>query len=176
MDELLTKTVADLEAGNFTHLETLLLENKISIIDLLEAEGKPQQYIDEAFTWACVLGRTADAEATLDLGADPEAGMKTGLAGSHYAASGGWLDTIRMIIRQKVPLETVNMYGGTVLGQALWSAVNEHKPDHGAIIEALLDAGSLVEPGTSEWWKAQNLSSAETKGLVLDALRRHGAQ
>lgn len=28
MDELLTQAVADLEAGNFSRLETLLLENK----------------------------------------------------------------------------------------------------------------------------------------------------
>lgn len=61
-----------------------------------------------------------------------------------------WLDTIRMIIRRKVPLETVNMYGGTVFGQAMWSAVNEHTPDHAAIVEALIEAGATVEPGYSQ--------------------------
>lgn len=123
-----------------------------------------------------MLGRTGDAEAILDLGADPEAGMKTGLAGAHYAASGGWLTTVRMIIARKVPLETVNMYGGTVFGQAIWSAVNEHKPDHAPVIEALLDAGAVVEPGTAVWWEAQDVPSMETKQRVLDALLRHGAQ
>lgn len=168
---LLTQAVADLEAGNFTRLESLLLENKISIVELLDTAGRPQEYVDEAFTWACMLGRTADAEAVLNLGANPEAGMKTGLAGAHYAASGGWLDTIRMIIRRKVPLETVNIYGGTVFGQAMWSAVNEHTPDHAAIVEALIEAGATVEPGYSQWWEEQDVPSKETKQRIAAALR-----
>lgn len=65
-----------------------------------------------------------------------------------------------------------NMYGGNVWGQALWSAVNEPKPDHAAIIEALIDAGVEIEAGTLEWWESQNVPSEETKRRVADALRR----
>jgi hypothetical protein len=36
------------------------------------------------------------------------------------------------------------MYGGTVLGCAVWSAVYEPRPDHAPIIEALLEAGADV--------------------------------
>jgi len=36
------------------------------------------------------------------------------------------------------------MYGGTVLDTAVWSAINEPKPDHLPIIEALLKAGAII--------------------------------
>jgi hypothetical protein len=64
------------------------------------------------------------------------------------------------------------MYGGTVLGQALWSAVYEHKQSHGEIIEALVRAGAHLEPGTLEWWNKQDVPSTETKRRVADVLRR----
>jgi len=34
------------------------------------------------------------------------------------------------------------MYGGTVLGCAVWSAIHEPKADHLLIIEALIEAGA----------------------------------
>ena len=47
-------------------------------------------------------------------------------------------------MRNKAPLEVLNAYGGTVLGCAVWSAVHESKPDHLAIIQALIDARANV--------------------------------
>jgi hypothetical protein len=43
-----------------------------------------------------------------------------------------------------VPLELRNMYGGAVFGCAVWSAVNEPRPDHIRVIEMLLEAGADV--------------------------------
>jgi hypothetical protein len=37
------------------------------------------------------------------------------------------------------------MYKGTVLGTAVWSAINEPRPDHLRIIEALIEAGAQVD-------------------------------
>jgi hypothetical protein len=34
------------------------------------------------------------------------------------------------------------MYGSTVLGTAIWSAINEPRSDHPQIIEQLLNAGA----------------------------------
>lgn len=39
------------------------------------------------------------------------------------------------------------MYGGTVLGCTVWSAINETRVDHLAIIEALIDAGADIDRG-----------------------------
>ena len=128
----------------------------------------------EALSCACMLGRVETAAYLLDNGVDPLAGIKTGLNGFHYAASGGRLPIIKLLIERNVPMEVENIYGGTVLGQAMWSAVNENRPDreHAAAIEALIGAGANIETGTLEWWSEQPVSSADTKRRVAKALRR----
>ena len=50
-----------------------------------------------------------------------------------------------MLVRRGVPLEIRNMYGGTVLGTAVWSAVHEPKADHPAIIESLIRGGASFD-------------------------------
>jgi hypothetical protein len=72
---------------------------------------------------------------------------------------------VRLLLRRKAPLETHSMYGGTVLGTATWSAVNEPRPDHVQIIEELLNAGARPE-------EAGYPSGHEHVDAVL---RRHGA-
>lgn len=45
------------------------------------------------------------------------------------------------------PLEVLNQYGGTVLGSALWSAVNaKRKVDYLPVIETLIDGGATIDP------------------------------
>lgn len=58
----------------------------------------------------------------MDEGVDPSAQANVGQTALHLAAHSGYLETVRMLIARKAPLEVINMYGGTVLGQALWSA------------------------------------------------------
>jgi hypothetical protein len=55
------------------------------------------------------------------------------------------LDTVKFLVRRKVPLEVKNMFGGTVLGQAVWSAIHEPQTNHLAIIAALLEAGARID-------------------------------
>lgn len=129
----------------------------------------------EIFSAACMLGHSATAAYLLDEGVDPYAGMKTGLSGFHYAASSGRLEVIKMLIARGIPMEIRNMYGGTVFEQAIWSAVNEHTPDHASIVEELIEAGVVVETGYLEWWEQQAVPSTETKERVERALRKHGA-
>lgn len=167
------RTVTALDRGDFTLLDDMLKEQEVSLIELLEAKGEPIDEMNEAFAFACMIGRTEDAEALLDKGVDPYAGMKTWLAGPHWAVSGGNLDTVKMLARRQIPLEVENKYGGTVLGQALWSAVEEYKPSHPEIIQLLIDAGAVVEPGTLEWWNDQNVPNGAAKEKVASTLREH---
>lgn len=165
-----------LEKGDFSRLEEALggpVGFDQQIVTWYE-EGKFDEVpetLAEALSCACMLGRTATARFLIDKGVDPYAGMKTWLAGPHYAVSSGHLDTVEMLLEKQVPLEVKNLHGGTMLGQALWSAVNEHKPRHADIIVALIKAGAVVEPGTLEWWKTQAVPSVETKRRVTHALR-----
>lgn len=176
MTDLWRKTLFHLDAGNFTALEEWLGGPEGFDRQIVEwhKEGKfagEPEMLAEALSCACMLGRTATANYLIDAGVDPYAGMKTWLAGPHWAASGGHLDTVRMLIEKRVPLEIENKYGGSVLGQALWSTINEYKHAHAAVIEELVAAGAVIEPGTLEWWKEQDVPSMETKRRVAEALK-----
>jgi hypothetical protein len=137
--------VRALDAGDYSSLDDLLKQRGVSLLDLLVAVGSPKIPMEQAFTWACMLGRTSDAAFLLDKGVDPLAGDNTGLNGFHYAVWHGHLDTVKLLIERKVPLEVRNMYGGTVLGCALHGAENRPMPDHLTIIEALLEAGAMID-------------------------------
>lgn len=105
--------------------------------------GEPQA-VAEALTCACFLGRTDVAEYLLAQGVDPSAGASTGMDALHWAANRGRLEIVRLLLRQKEPLETRSMYGATVLGTAVWSAIHEPRPGQLPIIEELLNAGARV--------------------------------
>lgn len=181
MDELWQRAVKALDEGNFTSLESTLGGSAGFDRQIIKWFGAGKfdgqaEMLAEALSCVCMLGRIETARYLLDNGVDPLTGMKTGLNGFHYAVSGGRLDVVKLLINRKVPMETRNMYGGSVWEQALWSAINEHKPDHAAVIEALIEAGAEIEPGTLEWWNEQPVPSAETKRRVAYALRRKGLE
>lgn len=170
--------VAAMVRGDFSALEEALGGSECftdQIVDWYEAGyfDDESETLAEVFSAACMLGHAPAAGYLLDRGVDALAGTRTGLNGFHYAASSGRLAVIKLLIECEVPMEVRNMYGGTVLEQALWSAVHEHKPSHGEIVEALVDAGAYLEPGTLEWWDEQNVPSADTKRRVADVLQRH---
>jgi hypothetical protein len=99
----------------------------------------------EALSCACFLGRVDVATFLLDRGVDPLAGDRTGMNAFHWAADRGQLDVVRVLIQRQVPLEVRNSYGGTVLGGTVWSALQRIRPQHLAIIEALLQAGARLD-------------------------------
>jgi hypothetical protein len=170
--------VAAMVRGDFSALESAIGADAFCdrIVEWYE-DGRfdeDPETLAEIFSAACMLGQHRAAAFLLDKGVDPYAGTRTGLAGFHYAASSGRLEVIKLLIERGVPMEVTNMYGGTVLGQALWSAVNEYKTDHAAIIEALIDGGAVIEPGTLEWWSEQKIADDETRRRVANAIRNRG--
>jgi ankyrin repeat protein len=127
------------------------------------------------FVWACEYGRNEVVDFLLKKGIDLSAQANTGLSGLHWAVVGGQLATIKLLLERGAPLETRNVYGGTALGQALWSAMNgDPAIDYLPVIEALIDAGAKLEPGTLAWL-AQQRGASSTKTRVESLLRRHGA-
>lgn len=175
MSDAWTETLRHLDEGNFTALQDDLggpeaFDRRIS--EWFAAgrfDGEPEA-LAEALSCAMMLGRTETARRLLDNGVDPYAGIKTGLAGPHWAASSGQLETVGMLIEKNISMEVKNIYGGTMLGQALWSARFEHRDAHAEIVERLIAAGAYVEPGTVEWWLEQEVPSEAAKKRIADAL------
>ena len=138
--------------GDFSRLEPLFDDpsgrsGKPQIVEWHE-QGRLRDQpkaLAEALTCASFLGRTSVAEYLLEQGIDPSGGAGTGLDALHWAANRGQLEAVRLLIRAKAPLETRSMYGGTALGTAIWSAINEPRRDHLQIIEELLNAGARLD-------------------------------
>ena len=176
MDELWKQAVKDITDGNYSRVEKTLGEGDAFDHQISDWFGRgyfanEPEALAETVTCASFLGRARLVAYLLDKGVDPLAGMRSGMNGFHYAASSGRLEVVQVMIDRKVPMEIVNRYGGTVLGQALWSAIHEHERTHAEIIEALISAGAEIHPGTIEWWEQQDVPSAETKERVATALR-----
>ena len=150
---LFSDAVQGLKAGDFSRLEPWFGQtspaegDRCRIIKWYEDGLFADEPIalQEALTCACFLGRTCIVEYLLGQGVNFAAGTSTGLNGFHWAANRGQLETVMLLIDQGAPLETKNMYGSTVLGMAVWSAINEPKADHLRIIEALIKAGARAD-------------------------------
>jgi Ankyrin repeats (3 copies) len=154
-DPLFFDAIQGLLHGDFSRLEPLFndrldaADRRPKIIVWFDAGlfREQQQALAEALSCACFLGRTTVAEYLMTHGVDPSAGTGTGtgMNAFHWSANRGQLETVRLLIQRGAPLETRNMYGGTVLGLAVWSAIHEPRAAHPQIIEELLRAGALLE-------------------------------
>jgi tetratricopeptide (TPR) repeat protein len=142
-------------------------------LDLVQSllPNASRQEIDAGFLWACEFGRNDIVELLLDRGVDPGVGARIGMTGLHLAAHGGHLDTVELLLSRNAPLEATNVYGGTVLGGALWSAINHPRPDHPKIIETLIDAGAKIG---DDWFTGNSQIDALLRrdGRIAELKRR----
>ncbi|HEY4643023.1 MAG TPA: ankyrin repeat domain-containing protein, partial [Thermoanaerobaculia bacterium] len=111
--------------------------------ELLPAASNDE--LGNGFVWACEYGYDDVVTFLLDHGVDPAFGGGAGMTGLHLAAHDGHLDTVKLLLAHGAPLEVKNSYGGTVLDQTLWSAINHPRPAHREIVETLIAAGAKVE-------------------------------
>ena len=144
------EVVHGLLAGDFTRLSPLFEARAdgtpCAIVKWFESGffAQEREALAEAFSCACFNGHVESVEYFLSKGVDPNGGAKTGLNAFHSAANRAQLKVVEVLIRSGAELERKNSYGGTVLGCAVWSAVNEPKAQHVAIVESLLAAGADV--------------------------------
>jgi tetratricopeptide (TPR) repeat protein len=104
----------------------------------------PADEMGKGFVWACAYGHNDVVAFLLDSGVDPAAGADVDMTGLHLAAHEGHLDTVKILLAYNAPIEAKNVYGGTVLGQTLWSVIHHPRPAHREIVETLLAAGAKV--------------------------------
>jgi Ankyrin repeats (3 copies) len=127
-----------------------------------------QEQRNEGFIYACRYGHYSVVQFLLDKGVDLAAPAGGGQTGLHRATIGGHLEIVKLLLRYKAPLEVKNIFGGTVLGQALWSAGHGGDPDvYIAILAALVAAGAKVPErhvpvnAFVDAWLAQHHSRSE---------------
>lgn len=115
--------------------------------------GATQEQLCQGFLWACQFGRNRVVEYLLSQGFDPGAQDSNGQTALHHAVIGAQLETVRLLLRHRAPLEVKNKYGGTVLGQAVWSAKNAPSPaPYLAIFLLLLESGAKTDPEIDGAW------------------------
>jgi hypothetical protein len=97
---------------------------------------------EAALRLASGYGRHDVVKFLLESGVDPTAANRDGMTALHWAANAADIDIVKLLLARNVPLEVRNIYGGTVLGQAVWAALNDPRPNHLKVIEMLIAAGA----------------------------------
>ncbi len=115
------------------------------VIPLPQDPSLKAKLINEAFLWACRLGKADMVPLFLNYGIDLTNQGNSGQTALHWAVIIGQIETVKLLLRWHAPLEEVNIYGGTVLGQAVWGAIHEPKPYSLEIISMILSAGANLE-------------------------------
>jgi hypothetical protein len=126
-------------------IEAAGLGRRDAVERVLSSTSHTAGRLSEALRYACGNGRTEVAELLLGRGADLADADQQGQTPAHIAVIGGHHDTLKVLLAYDPPLEHLNAYGGTVLGQTLWSAGHGGDPDHYIpIIDTLLAAGAKL--------------------------------
>ena len=134
-------------------------------------DGRPKSKVSKkqltsALLTACTWGQNNVIEFLYSKGVDVQAHLGDGQTPLHCAAIGGQLETIKLLLKWKPPLEAKNIYGGTVLGQTLWSAAHGGDPKiFSEIIETLIAAGAKV-----------NDRHVPVNKTIDELLRRYGSE
>ncbi|HET6976593.1 MAG TPA: ankyrin repeat domain-containing protein [Pyrinomonadaceae bacterium] len=137
------------ERGARLSLESAAGVGRLDIVKtFFNADGSPKRktsrkQLRSALKLACTWGRLDVVEFLIDKVEDLSEG--DGQTPLHCAVIGGQLDAVKFLLKRKVPLEPKNIYGGTVLGQTLWSAAHGGDPKlYAEIVKVLIAAGARV--------------------------------
>ena len=139
------------ERGAVLSLESAAGIGRLDVVESFFTEkgrlkkGVSREELKTAFLNACLGGQNEVVAFFLKRGVKPSVHGGDGQTGVHYAVIGGQLETLKLLLKENPPLESKNVYGGTVLGQTLWSAAHGGDPDtFSQIIETLIAAGAKV--------------------------------
>jgi len=129
---------ADLDVAEAAGLGRLGLLRELVAADVTSGQ------LELGFLLACGFGHDAVIEYLVSFGVNLQAKTRDGQTGLHMAAMGGQATTARLLLRLGLSTRTKNVYGGTPLGQAMWSA--EHSGDSARYTRVI----SVLQTATSE--------------------------
>lgn len=147
---------------------------RLDVIKNLFASAE-QSETEEALRFAAGYGRNNIVTYLLNNGTDIQCADADKQTPLHWALFTPQVHTVKLLLERGARLNAVNIYGGDVLGQALWSLVNNrNSADFVPAFEVLLEHGAVIEDGTLGWLAKQKLPD-EVKTKVEELLRKHGA-
>jgi ankyrin repeat protein len=137
---------------------------------------KTKRQLQKGFLWACMYGRENTAAFLLNHGAELMDPVDSGATALHWAAGGGHLGVLKLLLERGAPLEETNRWGGTVLEHAGWGF--EHgssESDFAPVFQVLLGAGARIRGSWLAWIDKVKGRSVEEKERVASVFRRYGA-
>lgn len=141
----------------------------------LKASATKKQ-LQNGFLWACMYGREAVVAFLVEHGADLPDRVDSGATALHWAAGGGHLNIVKLLLDRDAPLEEINLWGGTVLEHAGWGFAHDvHGTDFAPVFDALLAAGAKIGGSWLAWIEKVENRSGEEKARVAEVFRHHGA-
>lgn len=154
------------ERGARLSLEAAAGVGRLDVVKSFFKKPPARKRLQSAFLYACGYGRKDVVEFLLDQGVDLADGGGDGQTPLHWAVINGQLEMVKLLLKHNPPLESRNMYGGTVLGQTAWSAAHGGDPKlYAEIIETLIAAGAKVPP-----------RHVPVNKPIDDLLRRYGSE
>jgi ankyrin repeat protein len=156
------------EHGARLNLEAAAGVGRLDVVKSFFKDGKTpaKKQLQSAFLYACGGGRKDVVEFLLTKGVDLADGGPVGQTPLHWAVIDGQVEMVKLLLKYNPPLESRNIYGGTVLGQTMWSAAHGGDPKvYAEIIETLIAAGANVPP-----------RHVPVNKSIDDLLRRYGSE
>ncbi|HET9401556.1 MAG TPA: ankyrin repeat domain-containing protein [Candidatus Acidoferrales bacterium] len=146
---------------------------KLAVVKtFFDENGNPQkdaspERTNEAFRYACGYGSAEVAKFLLDRGIDIAGSSGDDQTGLHYAALGGHLDVVKLLLDRKAPLDLrEKVWSGTPLSWAIygWSGAPKRGKYH-EVIAALVKAGATVNP---KWLSTANTDDPYVRNVQAD--------
>jgi len=132
--------------------------------------GATKKHLDYGFIWACEYGHTSMVRFMLDRGFKPDGSFMHGETGLHWAAYGGHVEIIDLLLKTRSAVnEKDQIHGGTPLGWAIYGwghpAPEFKHARHHEVVELLVRAGAPVD---REWLGSPNRGSSLSAKLRAD--------